>query len=108
MGVAGHHKTAHVDSSHLQHGALGEEHHRLDHDAVADDWHDVVIENPARDELKGERLATHDDRVTSVVTALVADYDLDVLGKKVGELALPLVAPLGSDHHGRGHLGLQI
>ena len=63
----------------------------------------MVIEDPARDELEGKSLPVHDDRVSGVVAALVADHDLHVLGEQVGDLALPLVAPLGSDHDGRGH-----
>ena len=104
MSVAGHHEAAHVDAPGRKRGALGEENRRLHHDAVADHGHDVVVEDPARDELQGEGLAAHDDRVTGVVTALVAHDDVHVLGEEVGELALPLVTPLGSDHHGRGHV----
>ena len=37
------------------------------------------------------------------MAALVADDEPHVLGEEVGELALALVAPLGSDHDGRGH-----
>src|SRR5271166_1529421 len=64
----------------------------------------MVVEDPARYELQRERLAVHDDGVAGIVAALVADDQIHVLGEEVGELALPLVAPLGSDHHGRGHV----
>ena len=64
----------------------------------------MVVEDPARDELQGESLAAHDDRVTGVVATLVAHDNAHVFGEEVGELALSLVAPLGSDHHGRGHV----
>ena len=103
MGVARHDKAAHIDASCLQHGALGEEHVRLHDDAVADDRHDMGIEDPARDQLQGEGLPVDDDGVTGVVTALVTDHDLDVLCQQVCQLAFALVAPLGSDHYGRRH-----
>ena len=89
-------------------GALGQQHAGLDDDAVADHGHHVVVEDPARDELQGEGLASYDDGVTGVVAALVAHDHLDVLGEQVGQLALPLVAPLGSDHDGRGQSSLRL
>ena len=85
-------------------GALREEHGRLDDDTVADHRDDVAVQDAARDELEGEGLAVHDDRVAGVVAALVAHDEVHVLGEEVGELALSLVTPLGSDHHGRGHV----
>jgi hypothetical protein len=50
-----------------------------------------------------EGLLADDNGVASIVTALVTDNDLGVFGEQVGELALSFVAPLGSDHYGRGH-----
>ena len=84
---------------------LGEQHRGIDHDAVADDGCDVVVEDAARHELERERLAADDDRVAGVVPALVADDDLHLLGDEVGELALALVTPLGADHDRCGHPG---
>ena len=53
-----------------------------------------------------ELLAFADDRVAGVVAALEADDHLGALGEQVGDLALPLVAPLGPDYdyswHGEG------
>ena len=46
------------------------------------------------------------DRVAGVVAALVADDPADLLGEEVGRLALPLVAPLEPDDHGRRHRAL--
>ena len=89
--------------SRLEHVELGEQHARIDHDAVADDRRDVVVEDAARDELQGEGLAVDDDRVPGVVAALVADDQVHLLGDEVGELALALVTPLGTDDDGRGH-----
>ncbi len=52
MGVAGNDEPAHVDATCPQPRTLSEQHRRLDHDAVADDGHDVVVEHAARDELQ--------------------------------------------------------
>jgi hypothetical protein len=87
----------------LEHGDLVEQHLRVDHHAVADDRDDVVVEHARGDELEGERLIVDDERVPRVVPALVADDEVHLLGEEVGELALALVAPLGSDHDGRRH-----
>ena len=38
-----------------------------------------------------------------VVTTLITDDEPHFPGEKVGQLPLALVAPLGSDHDGRGH-----
>ena len=53
-----------------------------------------------------ELLAVADDRVAGVVAALEADDHVGVVGEQVDDLALPLIAPLGSDYdqawHDRG------
>ena len=82
---------------------LGQEHARVDHHAVADHRHDVVVEDAARHQLQGEGLPVDDDRVAGVVAALVAHDDLHLFGEQVGELALALVAPLGPHDHRCGH-----
>ena len=65
--------------------------------------HGVGVEDPARDQLESEGLAADDDRVARVVATLITDDEPHVPGEKVGQLPLALVAPLGSDHDGRGH-----
>ena len=95
-----------IDAAALEHVDLVEQHLRVDHHAVADDRGDVVVEHARRDELEGERLAVDDERVPGVVPTLVADDQVHLLGEEVGELALALVAPLGSDHDGRRHVVL--
>ncbi len=104
VGVAGHDEPARVDPAAGEHVALAQQDGRVDDDAVADHGHGVVVENPARHELEGERLAFDDNRVPGVVPALVAHDEAHVLGEEVGELPLPLVAPLGSDHDSGGHV----
>ena len=82
---------------------LGEQHDRVDHDAVADDRRDVVVQHARRHELEGERLAVDHQGVAGVVAALVADDHRHLLGDEVGQLALALVAPLGAHHDRRRH-----
>ena len=76
----------------------------VDDHAVADHRRDVVVEHAARDQLEGERLAVDDDGVPGVVAALVAHDHRHLFGEEVGELALALVTPLGSDDDGGGHV----
>ena len=57
---------------------------------------------------RAKRLAVDHDGVARVVTALVADDHVHLLGQEVGELALALVAPLGADDHGSGHAGQRV
>ena len=86
------------DALALERVELVQEHAGVDHDPVSDDRRDVFVEDPARHELESERLAVHDDGVTGVVAALVADDQVHLLGDEVGELPLSLVAPLRADH----------
>ena len=85
---------------------LGQQHGRVDDDAVADDRGDVVVEDPARHQLEREGLPVDHDGVAGVVAALVADDQLHLPGQEVGELALALVAPLGPDDDGCRHASL--
>ena len=82
---------------------LGQQDGRVDHHPVADHRRDVLVEDAARDQLEGEGLAVDHDAVAGVVAALVAHHHVHLAGQEVGELALPLVAPLGPHHHGCGH-----
>ena len=77
---------------------------QVDHDAVADHRDDVVVEDAARHELQGVALAADDDRVAGVVAALVAHDVAVLLGQQVDDLGLALVAPLGADDDGDGHV----
>ena len=59
---------------------------------------------PEGSSWKLERLVADDDRVAGVVAALVAGDDVEPLGQQVDDLALALVAPLGADDDGAGHI----
>src|SRR5699024_4139626 len=54
-------------------------------------------------ELELELLAVDDHGVAGVVASVGLDDVVDALTEEVGGLALPLVAPLGSDDHDGGH-----
>ena len=106
VGVAADQQPAAVDAAGLEAVDLADQHAGVDDHAVADDRRDPWVEDPARDELEGERLVLDDDGVAGVVPALVAHHDLHVGGEEVGELALPLVAPLGAHDNCSGHARL--
>ena len=107
VGVAAHDQPADVDAPCRQAVELLEQDGRVDDDAVADDRRDVLVEDAARHQLEREGLAVDDDAVAGVVATLVAHHHVHLAGNEVGELALPLVAPLGPDHHGCGHAPLR-
>ena len=103
VGVARQTHRAAVDAPGLQGVHLRDEDPRVDHHAVADHRGDVVVEHPAGDQLQGEGLAADHEGVAGVVAALVADHHVHLGSDEVGELALPLVAPLGTDDDSRRH-----
>ena len=78
---------------------LGEEGHGVEDNAVADDAPGFGAEDAAGDELQDELAAFNDDGVAGVVAAGVAGDDVEVLGKDVDDLALALVAPLGTEDY---------
>ena len=95
-----------IDTLALEHVEFGDEHARVDHHSIADDRRDVRVENAAGHQLQLEGLAIDHEGVARVVTALIADDEMLIAGEQVGELALPLVTPLGSDDDGCWHGGL--
>ena len=105
--VAADDQPAGVDPLGRQAVELGEQDGRVHHHAVPDDGRDVVVEDAARDQLEGEGLAVDHNAVAGIVAALIADDQVHFAGEQVGQLALPLVAPLGPDHNGCGHTPLR-
>jgi hypothetical protein len=90
-------------SSPLELVELRDQHLGVDNAAVADHAR-LAADDPARQGADLVRLVADDDRVPGVRAALVAADDVGVLGEQVDDLALPLVAPLGADDHGRRHV----
>ncbi len=68
---------------------------RVDHQTVADDRL-LAPHDAARDQGQNVLLIADIDGVSGVVSALVADDDIESFGEKVHHLAFSLIAPLGS------------
>jgi hypothetical protein len=94
-----------VDAAFDQRVELAEEGLGGDDDAVGDDRGRARGEDAGGQQVGGELLAVHHDRVAGVVTAARAHHVVDRAagGEQVGRLALALVAPLGSENDDRGH-----
>ena len=82
---------------------LLQQHLGVDHDAVADDRHDVGGEHPRGEQVQGVALVADDDGVAGVVPALVPDHVVHAVAEQVGRLALALVTPLSPDKNDGGH-----
>ncbi|KMO72613.1 hypothetical protein MOBUDSM44075_03956 [Mycolicibacterium obuense] len=77
---------------------LGQQHARVDDDAVADHVGHAGRQNARRNEVQGEVLPRRKHhRVAGVVAALVAHHPLNPSTEQVGGLTFALVAPLGAD-----------
>ena len=103
MGVGRQPQTADVHAAPAQAVELLDQHLGIDDHAVADHAGLARIEDPGRDQVELELVAVADDRVAGVVAALEAHHHLGALGEQVDDLALALVAPLGSDDHDSRH-----
>ena len=91
------------DAAPLERVDLVEQRRQVDHDAVGDHRHDVVVQHAARNQLEGVLLVVDDHRVTGIVAALVAHHVGVLLRQQVDDLGLALVTPLGADDDGDGH-----
>src|SRR5690606_33244684 len=79
------------------------EHVEVDDDAVADDRRGVRVEDPRGQQVEDELLTVHDQGVSGVIAAGVADAEVDAVPQLVGRLALAFVPPLGTDHDNAWH-----
>ncbi len=61
------------------------------------------MEDARRDQVEDEMLLSDLDGVASVVAAVEAGHDLDLLREQVHDLSLAFVAPLGADHNDIRH-----
>src|SRR5215470_11248268 len=71
---------------------------RIEHDAVADDRQLAGSHDPGGQKRQLEGDAVDHQRMACIMAALEADHDVGLLGEPVDDLALALVAPLGTDH----------
>ena len=101
--VGGDAQVADRDALPFQPVDLSQQHPRVQHHAVADHAGLLRVEDARRDQVELELLALADDRVAGVVAALEAHDHLGPLRKQVGDLSLPLVAPLGADYDHARH-----
>ena len=76
---------------------------RIEHDAIADD-RKRAAHDARREQGQLVDIFTDDQRVPGIMTALKADDDVGTFGQPVDDLALALIAPLGTDHGHIGHL----
>jgi hypothetical protein len=60
----------------------------------------TVVENAARDEMKNIFLIAYDNGMTRVGATLKAYYHVRLFSKEVDNLALTLIAPLGTNQYG--------
>ena len=61
------------------------------------------IEHAGGNQRERDLLVADDDGVAGVVAALVANHEVGGLGEVVGDPALALVTPLGSENDGGRH-----
>jgi len=71
---------------------------RVNHDAVANDAGDALMEDACGDEVEGELLVAMHHPVARVATALIARDVRRPVGQLVYDLALALVTPLRPDN----------
>ena len=76
---------------------------RVERDAVADDAERAFVEDAGRHEAQLVVLAIDDDGVAGVAAALMAHDDVRLLCEVVDNLALALVAPLGTGYYDSRH-----
>ena len=88
----------------LERRHLVRERGEVDDGARAEDAERLRIEDSRRDEVQLERAVLVHDGVAGVVPALVPDDHVRLLRQEVSDLALALVAPLGSDDGGHRHV----
>ena len=103
MSAARYDKAGAIDPAARQGVHLVDQELWLDHDAIADHGGYVGVKDTARYELEGKPFTIHDDRVASVVAALVAHNHLHLFGEQVGEFRFSFVTPLGAYYHSRRH-----
>ena len=103
MGVARNLQVGGRDAVMLEHVDLFQQDRGVHHAAVADHRDAVGIHDARGNLVQTILLITHHDGVARVVTALIAYDAVEIRRDKVADLALALIAPLGTDQHCRRH-----
>src|SRR6266542_368588 len=106
VGIAGDEEARGVDAPGGQRVHLLEEGTGVDHHPVPDHAGHMGVENPGRDQVELEELATGHHGVAGVVSPLVSNDEVGTPGQEVGDLSLPFVPPLGAHQDRRRHAGI--
>jgi hypothetical protein len=102
-GVAEEEVRADFDALFAEAVDFGDEGDGVDDNAVGDDAGFARAEDAAGNQVQDVFFAAVNDGVSGVVTALTADDEVGVIGKKVDDFAFAFVTPLGSDENGICH-----
>ena len=84
-------------------GDLGQQDLGVDGDARTDHALRGRMKDARREQVEPKGAVLVVNRVAGVVSAVVADHHVGMAGQRVDDLALPLIAPLRSDHRGHRH-----
>lgn len=103
--IAEHQIPRRVDPALSQRIDLGQNRGRVEHHAGSDHVHHPRIENSTGNVMQFVNVLAHDDGMTGVGPALLADNDVKLRGQQIDELTLGLVAPLQSNHTRSRHRG---
>ena len=71
----------------------------IEDDAVADDRLRLLTQDSARNQLEDKLFAGDGDGMPGVVSAGIACNHFEIIRKDIDDLALALIAPLGSENH---------
>ena len=87
----------HDDALLAQADDFARQRHSINDHTVADDAHDALAQNAARDQVQHVFHAIHDDRVPCVIPALRAHDDVGALREEIYYFAFAFIAPLSAD-----------
>ena len=71
---------------------------QVDDDTGSEDVHGILPEDAGGQQVQDELALLVDHRVSGVIAALIAAYDIVLAGEQVHHAAFALVAPVGSDY----------
>ena len=91
-------KSSGVDAALLQAVELFDQDLGIDHAALAQNADGAGVEDAAGYQPQLVGLVADHERMSGVVATLVAGDHVGVAGEHVDDLALALIAPLGTDH----------
>ena len=78
----------------------------VDHNTIANDWGDVVVQHATRNELQRILFLTHHHGMASIVPTLVSGNIRMVTRQEVNDFGLAFVPPLSTNYNCDGHVTL--